>query len=193
MNSRRMSIALSALLLFGCVVAALWVIPGRPRIPQIPADTESSFLKSYAPQRVIERFDGNWGQSSTGPAYSSADSQAGSHNFNFEWNFALRSASWMPLMDALRDDVAGMLHVNHAQILSQGGDERRGFQFEYKLGKNMGTVTISPLEITPSSRVRRATPLPEGFIEATVKVDVAEQWFPQEPGVMGAKLIISSH
>ena len=55
----------------------------------------------------------------------------------------------MPLMDALRDDVAAQLVGNGARILSQIGVAQAGFHFDYKLGKTVGSVTISPLELTP--------------------------------------------
>lgn len=82
-------------------------------------------------------------------------------------------------MNALSDDVSAQLAQNHAQILSQSGDPRDGFHFEYKLGKSIGTLTISPLSI--NSHIWRATPLREGLVDVTARIEQTETWFPKTP------------
>ena len=93
-------------------------------------------------------------------------------------------------MTALSSDVSAQLLRFGAQILSQSGDPRSGFHFDYKLGKSVGTVTISPL--APST-VYRGAPLPTGTMGFTVEIKVAEKWFPKEPGMIQAKLGSSLH
>jgi hypothetical protein len=85
-------------------------------------------------------------------------------------------------MNALSDDVLAQLAQNHAQILNQSGDPRAGFHFEYKLGKSIGTLTISPLSI--NSHIWRATPLRPGLLDVTVRIEQTERWFPKEPGTI---------
>jgi hypothetical protein len=104
----------------------------------------------------------------------------------FEWFFEMRSEKWTPLTQALNDNVSAQLTENGAQILSQSGDPRNGFHFEYKLGKSIGTLTISPLAITPPSSIHRGVQLPSGTVEVTAEIQAAEKWFPKEPGEPGA-------
>jgi len=75
----------------------------------------------------------------------------------------------MPLMNDLRDDASAQLVVNGAQILIQTGDANTGFHFEYKLGKSIGTLTISPLAQT--SVIHRVTPLCKGLVDVTARID----------------------
>ena len=88
----------------------------------------------------------------------------------------------MPLMDALSDDVAAQLVGNGARILSQIGVAQAGFHFDYKLGKTVGSVTISPLELTPL--LTQTIPRPNCMVGVHTRIDVAEQWSPKEPGLV---------
>lgn len=146
-----------------------------------PTETESAFLKNYTPTSVLNRF--NDGQASysngTGTGYG-RDSVT--HKANFEGDFALCSERFMPLMDALRDDIAARLAGNGARILSQIGDARAGFHFDYKLGKTVGSVTITPLELTPLDPARvlgHSRPVPNCMVGIHTRIDVAEEWFPK--------------
>ena len=89
-------------------------------------------------------------------------------------------------MNALRDDVSTQLVNNGAQILSQSGDARDGFHFEYKLGKSIGGLTISPL--STNSIVHRATPLGRGLLDVTVHIEQTEKWFPKAPGTIEVRI-----
>jgi len=71
-------------------------------------------------------------------------------------------------MDALRDGVAAQLVGNRPHILSQIGEARTGFHFDYKLGKTVGSVTIAPLELTPM--LSRIEPLPNAVVESALSV-----------------------
>ncbi|HEY6302884.1 MAG TPA: hypothetical protein VIX14_07435 [Terriglobales bacterium] len=86
------------------------------------------------------------------------------HNAGFESFFAMRSEKWTPLMPALHDDVSAQLTENGAQILSRG-DPGSGFHFDYKLGKSIGTLTISPWAITPRSSIHRGAELPADTVD----------------------------
>jgi hypothetical protein len=91
----------------------------------------------------------------------------------------LRPEKWMPLMNALRDDVLQQLADNGAEVFSQTGDPRLGFHFDYRVGKSFGSLTIAPLAINPL--IRRNMSLPEGMMDVTVKIEQTERWFPKEP------------
>jgi hypothetical protein len=184
MKFPRVLIALSGLLFTVGVVAVL-LIWDRGHAYYYPTpETESTFLKNYTPTKVLHRFrdeeessyvDGDGKSAGAGHEYVT-------HANTFDGYFALASEKWIPLMDALRDDVATQLAGDGAHILSQSGDARSGFHFDYKLGKTVGSVTISPLSLT--SVTRRRMPLPTGFVDAHTSIEVAEKWFPKEPGVI---------
>jgi hypothetical protein len=176
MKSRWVLITLSALL---CTVG---VLLGCVHMFYPSPETQSAFLKNYTPTNVLNRFNKGQGGSYLDGRTAEAGHESVTHTATFNGYFALSSETWMPLMDALRDDVATQLVGNGARILGQGGDARAGFHFDYKLGKTVGSVTISPLELTPL--LSRRMPLPNGMVDAHTSIEVAEKWFPKEPGLI---------
>jgi hypothetical protein len=150
------------------------------------SETKSAFLKSYKPTGVFDRFSvghaASYGQHSGG----AAGREFVTHTAGFEGYFPIRSENWMPLMNALRDDVSAQLVGNGAQILSQSGDSRGGFHFDYKLGKSIGTVTIAPLATT--SLIHRRTPLPKCMVDVSAQIEQTENWFPEEPNTITASV-----
>jgi len=177
-------VAISALLLILSSAGATLVIWDRLHTLYPTPEKESALLKNYSPQPVIEQFECNLPSSYAHPIESSAGRKFVTNKAEFQSFFAMRSDKWMPLMNTLNDDSSAQLLHNGAQILSQSGDPRSGFYFDYKLGNSIGTVTIAPLAITPPSRVRRASPLPAGSVEVTAHIELAEKWFPEEPGTI---------
>jgi hypothetical protein len=153
--------------------------------------TESAFLKNYKPTGVFDRFSvghaGSYGQHSGG----GAGREFVTHTAGFEGYFPMRSEKWMPLMNALRDDVSAQLVGYGAQILSQNGDSREGFHFDYKLGKSVGTVTIVPLAI--NSLIHRNTPLPKCMVDVTAQIEQTETWFPEGQGTITASVNVNLH
>jgi len=85
-------------------------------------------------------------------------------------------------MNALRDDVSLQLVANGAQILRQSGNPQDGFHFDYRLGRSLGTLTISPLRT--DSLIHRVTPLSKGLVDVTARIEQTETWFPKEPGMI---------
>ena len=181
MKSPRVLIALSVLLL-----TVGWLIWDRVHTPlSLSPETESAFLKNYTPTNILNRF--NEGQASySGGRGAAAGHDSVTHTARFDGNFALCSEKFMPLMDALSDDVAAQLVGNGARILSQIGEAPAGFHFDYKLGKTVGSVTISPLELPPhvsgTSTLSRSMPHPNCMVEVHTSIEVAEKWFPKDPG-----------
>ncbi len=192
MKSQRMLVGFSVLLLTICavVVPQIW---DRVHTLYPTPETESVFLKNYNPKRVIEQFESelpsSYGQHSGGEA----GRKFVTHRAGFEWYFAMRSEKWMPLMNALSDDVSAQLVGSGAQILSQSGDPRDGFHFEYKLGKSIGTLTISPLATTSTLLVRRRSPLPPSTVDVTARIEQTETWSPNEPGTITVSINNSMH
>ena len=181
MKSSRVLIVLSVLLVTVGVVAVPLIWDRVHKFYPTP-ETESAFLKTYTPTNVLDRFNEGQGASYADGRTAGAGHDSVTHTATFDGYFALCSEKWMPLMDALRDDVAAQLVANRPHILSQGGDARAGFHFDYKLGKTLGSVTISPLALT--SRIARRMPLPSGMVDAHTSIEVAEKWFPKEPGLI---------
>ena len=180
MKSPWVSIALSLLLL-----AVGWSMWGRGHTFS-PTETERAFLKNYTPTNVLNRF--NDGQASYSNGIGSAfGHDSVTHKANFDGDFALCSEQFVPLMDALSDDVAARLAGDGARILSQIGEARAGFHFDYKLGKTVGSVTITPLELTPTDPagiLGHSKPVPNCMVGVHTSIKVAEKWFAKEPGVM---------
>lgn len=90
-------------------------------------------------------------------------------------------------MNALKNDAPAQLTHNGAQILSESGDARDGFHFEYKLGKSIGTLIISPLSI--DTVVHRTTPLGQGLVDVNVRIKQTEIRFPKAPGTIMACVV----
>ncbi|MBZ5665876.1 MAG: hypothetical protein LAO30_14835 [Acidobacteriia bacterium] len=180
-----MRACLSVLLLL-VVAGAFWVIWDSSHRLYITPETESAFLKNYTPQHVIERFQCNESSSHGAGSGAGAGRDFVSHQAGFNWFLAMRSDKLTSLMTALNDDLTAQLTLNKAQILSQSGDARTGFHYDYKLGKSIGSVTLSPVAL--DSHVRRATPLPKCMVDVAVKVVLAEKWYPKEQTAMQASL-----
>jgi hypothetical protein len=173
---------LSALLLM--VAAGLfWLIWDSSHLLYATPETESAFLKSYTPQPVIERFQCNNESSSRG---CGAGKHFVTHQASFNWFFAMRPDQRLPLMTALDDDVAAQLHLNGAQILSRSGDFHSGFRYDYRLGKSIGRVTISPVSL--DSSIHRSMPLPKCMVDVATKIELAEKWYPKEETAVQASL-----
>jgi hypothetical protein len=165
--------------LLTCASIAFADIWERSHIIYATPETESAFLKNYTPKRVIEQFEDEAGISLLNHNRGGAGSKFATHTAGFEVYFALRSQKWTPVMNALRDDVATQLVADGAQILSQSGDAHTGFHFDYKIAKNVGSLTILPSATT--NLIHRVTPLPEGMADITARIEFTEKWFPKVP------------
>ena len=181
MRSHPILIALSVLLTF-CIVVSVLLVQHR-RIVYPDRETESAFLKNYAPQSAAEPFDSHQ-LNSLWSHYQSDAAGVGfaTHSGGFQRKFAIRSEQWVSLMTALSDDVSTQLSRDGAQILAKTGDPRAGFHFDYKLGRSYGALTISPLEATTNPQ------LPEGTVAVVLDIALVEKWFPKEPGMITLKI-----
>jgi hypothetical protein len=179
MKSHPILVGLSVLLLVLCVAVArgIW---DQPYLLYPTPETESTFLKNYTPKSVIKQFEAKIGSSYGQHSGSGAGREFVTHTGGFDWHFAMRPEEWMLLMNALRDDVSAQLVHNGAEILRQSGDPRDGFHFDYKLGRSIGTLTISPLRTDPF--IHRVTPLRKALVDVTARIEQTETWFPKVPG-----------
>jgi hypothetical protein len=160
---------------------ALLVAWERSRTLYPTPETDSTFLKSYTPLPVIERFRCCESSSFLGPHMSgAAGKEFVPHGGGFDAFFVMRSDKWTPLMAALDDDMYQQLGLNGAQILSRSGDTHSGFRYNYKLGKSIGSLTIAPLEVPSPSPVHRKCSLPNGEVDVRVHIEEREMWFPME-------------
>jgi len=98
----------------------------------------------------------------------------------------MRFDKLLPLITALNDDLSAQLSLNGAQILSRSGDARTGFHYDYRLGKSLGSVTISPVSL--DSGMHRAMPLPKCMADVATKVELTEKWYPKQQTAMQARL-----
>ena len=178
MKPSRVWIAVYFLLLGGVLFTAGWLIWNSVHLYPATPETESAFLKDYSPENVLKRFNGGQGSYSHGGG-DTAGYDSVTHTANFAGYFALCSENFMPLMDALRDDVTAQLTASGAQILSQIGVAEAGFHFDYKVGKTLGSVSISPLQLYPDLGSQRNT-LSNCSVGIQTRIDVNEKWFAKE-------------
>ncbi len=181
MKSPRILIALCLLLLTAC-----WRTWDHVHMYPAAPETQSAFFKSYSPQKVLDRFS-NGLMASGGGRGDTTGYDSVAHEATFQGNFGLCSDKFMPLMDALRNDVAAQLVENGAEILSQIGVAEAGFHFDYRIRKTLGSVTIAPLQLVPDLNSSK-NPRPNCMVDIQTRIDVAEKWFAKEPmpGQIGA-------
>lgn len=184
MKSRRLAIALFVPFLLACMVGAI-ALRHHLRLFYPTPETESAFLKSYTPQRVIDRFRENKSFSSTRSNGGGAGHAFVTHQGGFKFHVVLRRENWLSLMNALRDDVLEQLANNDAEVLSQSGNPPGALRFDYRINQSIGSLTIWPLAM--NSHIRNM-PLPDGMDDVTVKIEQTEKWFPKGIGTTQASL-----
>ena len=155
------------------VIAVGLVASATIRAIYQPRGEKSGFLENYNPESVIDRY-----RVVGEPANYSRGAGDSHQKFtgSFEGHFIIESRDRSALIAALRDDVFAKLGHYGAQSLSQTGDAQEGFRIEYKLGKSVGTVTISPIEIRDT--LHREQFLAKGNVEVVTQIDQAEKWNP---------------
>lgn len=176
MNSRRLAIALFTPVFLVCLVAAAGVLDHLRTYYPTP-ETESAFRKNYTPRRVIDRFHENKGFSFGSGFAAGAGRKYVTHQGRFQFHVVMRRENWLPLMNALQNDVREQLANNGAEVVGQSGNWQDGFRFDYRINQSVGLLIISPMAI--SAPARRARLLQEGMEEVTVKIEQMEKWFPK--------------
>jgi hypothetical protein len=109
-----------------------------------------------------------------------------------EPHLAIQPEKVVPLMNALSDDMSVQLAHNGAQVINQSGDASAGFHFTYRLGKTLGSATISPLIVknwkyhTLQDGARVPVTPHDGSQEMAANIVISERWFPRESTVLQA-------
>jgi len=178
MISKRKLIALSVLALVGLAVFVPAILQ-RLLTVYPTAETESAFLKNYTPEPAVDQFHvkesyGQWGSTVT----AGAGREFASHQHSFSGQIAIDPKDWVSLMSSVSDDLSAQLSRYGAQILDQSGDARDGFCVNYRVGKTLGQVVISPL------RVEKVQSGFSGKLQVSLDVSVEEKWFRKEPGLI---------
>jgi hypothetical protein len=165
----------AALILGAGTVVIAWL---RSRPLNNRPDKESAFFAKYTPEHVIQPFLCNQSFGRGGEPGGGSDKRSVNHEALFFWTFAMRSDKELALMTELNDDAYHQLILNGARGLSRNGSPQTGFRYDYALGNTTGTVTIPPIQPGPT---HRATSLPSGMVDVLAKVDLKEQWSPEQP------------
>ncbi len=138
---------------------------------------ESAFLRAYDPKSVVRQFIYQH------ESYGEGDGSGGGagtkfvmHDSHFDEHFTMRTDQKDPLMVAVGHDASQELTLNGAQILSQSGTPSTGFHFQYAIGNSIGSISIDP---PAPGTVHRNMPLPDGFEDVSLNIDVREHWFPK--------------
>jgi hypothetical protein len=184
MRLRRFLKGLWILLFIVCAALTTLVMWNAKHMLYPRPETESAFLQHYTPERVISRFKANESSGFGHHLSSAAGQKYVRRDAGFDSSFVMCPAKWMPLMNALQEGASQQLVANGAHILTQTGDPRTGFRFDYKAGHVIGSLTILPLIIGTPSNMHRATQLPAGLVDVTARIDQTEMWFPKDPGMI---------
>jgi hypothetical protein len=152
-------------------------------------ETQSTFLKEYTPQRVVESFR----LTTSGASWSNGRSSGAGKGFadqegDYQGRFAIWPKCSDSLMTALGQDVAAQLTAQKA-LFHQNGDPTIGFHFDYRVGKTFGFLDILPLRTDPVRPVSVAgIPLIEdGATPVILDISIHERYFPDDP-VIAAQL-----
>lgn len=160
------------------VLAAVlaWMYVGQARWVYPTAETQSFFLKTYAPNQVLARFVvARHMQLGSGRGDGAGEGFV-THEADFEPTLLIRTGDWVALNQALRDDIVGRLTVHEGDIVHESGNAIDGFKIRYVMGKSEGTITLEPLQSLAGSPLGPGADGPEtATVRAHIRID--EKWF----------------
>jgi len=148
-------------------------------------DKQSLFIQKYDPDQVLKTFVTPEGVN-RGTMSESAGRKFVPSVRTAERRFVIQPGKAARLMNALNGDMSAQLLQNGAQILSQTGNPSSGFHFTYRIGKTIGSATISPLITTEGQYrtledgTRVQIPPPNGAQDMAANIVIEEKWFPKE-------------
>ncbi len=147
---------------------------------------ESAFLKSYSPQPVVDQFKcTDCFAQALGGTSAAAGREFVRRTVNYDWTFALRQEQQLDLMTALRTDLLERLNANGAQVLRQTANAHEGFRLEYSCGKNVGIISILPVDILQPKGAGKLKPKLE---QVTLHIVIDERWYPQRTAALEASI-----
>lgn|ERR1700733_758072 len=149
-------------------------------------ENESSFLKSYSPQDVVERFQWKKEGANRGETTEQSAGRKFVRRENiFESRFVIESKDWMPLMLAVDGDLFERLSQQGIEILSHTGDPRGGYHFQYRTGNSFGEIAIDPIKLISVTTVSGPkASLPDDEEAVDLRITIEEKWFKSKPGMI---------
>jgi len=87
-------------------------------------------------------------------------------------------------MTGVQQDLESRLSRKGSQIITEKGNPREGFQFEYATGSINGTVTVDPLVIQDATSVAGKAGLPSGQTAFKLRVRISETWHKTSAGCL---------
>jgi hypothetical protein len=164
-------IVAAAVIVAGAVENALLISP--------TPETESTFFQAFTPDNVVKRFSCAfwWG---SGGSSASAGMRYITLQKDFDQYFAIPAGDWVPVMQALQEDISFRLLGSGAQILDQAGDLTGGFQVRYKIRRAVGAILVAPLKTIDADTLRPQGVCKNG-IAVQLKVSMQEKWYKNEP------------
>src|ERR1700693_6050405 len=116
------------ILLAGCLI---WIAIDQARLVPSTPENETTFLKTYTPNKVIERFKvAEFSEQLTGTR-GGAGCGFATHEQDFEPFLVINTGDGVALMRALRDDIASRLVAQSSQIGEESGNVVNGFKIKY--------------------------------------------------------------
>ena len=161
------------ILLAGCLI---WIAIDQARLVPSTPENETTFLKTYTPNKVIERFKvAEFSEQLTGTSGGAGRGFA-THEEDFEPTLVINPGDGATLMQALRDDIASRLVAESGQIGEESGNVVDGFKIKYAIGNSQRTVAVEPLKNAISSSFGSVA---SGSDKVTVSVRICinEEWF----------------
>ena len=143
------------------------------------SETESAFLRSYTIENAIKSGIPFW-SSLSGP--NSAGRGCAFHQRKFQYGFAIASGNEAGVMTAVQQDLESRLSRKGSQIITEKGNPREGFQFEYATGSINGTVTVDPLVVQDATSVAGKAGLLSGQTALKLRVRISETWHKASAG-----------
>ena len=159
--------SLCALILAAIVAADDTVYPAP--------ENQSSFIKTYTPADAIAPFSLEGSQLS-GPGGSTAGRGCAFHEKKFQAWLVIAPGKKPALMAAVRQDLKSKLAGEGAQIVSEIGNAREGFRFDYSAGQSKGSAVIDPLMIVDAESVTGPGFRP-GEIGIILRLQITETWY----------------
>jgi len=143
------------------------------------AENKSAFLKSYAPNIVLDKFKSNAANSEV--AWQASDGAGmgfASHMASYEPTLVIKSSDWVALMEAMRDDIVSRLTAQQAEIEEEACNAADGFKIKYTMGKTEGTVSVDPIKTTdPFVQPAKGAGSGSGEMTVRLRIQIHEKWF----------------
>ena len=176
MTTRRQlfAIGLAALLLAPVV---LFLVERALTVYPTP-ETQTRFLRAYAPAQVFDSFrDSKYSSSTASGSGAGAGIGFATHTKGFDQQLVMRSSDRVALMAALDRDVTSLLAATGAQVISENGNDTDGIHLRYITDKSAGTLVIKPPELIPNPEQYFLQSLAPDEVDVWVRISIAETWY----------------